>query len=86
VIEFVVDVEEALRESAKYDPETQRRERFLIASTEDLDENVLQAKEQRLLYEVKRSSAEGIGVTSMPCTHESVMSHADWNGSWAARD
>ena len=43
----------------EYDPETQRRERFLIASTEDLDENVLQAKEQRLLYEVKAELSRG---------------------------
>jgi len=43
----------------EYDPETQRRERFLIASTEDLDENILQAKEQRLLYEVKAELDHG---------------------------
>ncbi|HTT20314.1 MAG TPA: helicase-related protein [Terriglobales bacterium] len=43
----------------EYDPETQRRERFLIASTEDLDENILQAKEQRLLYEVKAELGRG---------------------------
>ncbi len=37
----------------EYDPETQRREKFLIAETEDLDEERVYAKERRLVEEVK---------------------------------
>ena len=36
-----------------YDPETQRRERFVIATPEDLDQNVVYAKERRLIELVK---------------------------------
>jgi superfamily II DNA or RNA helicase len=36
-----------------YDPDTQRRERFLVARPEDLDENVVYAKERRLIEIVK---------------------------------
>lgn len=36
-----------------YDPETQRRERFVIARPEDLDQNVVYAKERRLIEIVK---------------------------------
>jgi len=43
----------------EYDPETQRRERFLIAETRDLDERVVYAKERRLLEEVKAELARG---------------------------
>lgn len=41
-----------------YDPETQRRERFLIARPEDLDENVTYAKERRLI-EIVKTELEG---------------------------
>jgi hypothetical protein len=37
----------------EYDPETQRRERFLIAQPEDLDQNFVYAKERRLVEIVK---------------------------------
>ena len=43
----------------EYDPETQRRERFLIAETQDLDERRVYAKERRLLEEVKAELARG---------------------------
>jgi hypothetical protein len=39
----------------EYDPEIGRRERFIIAEPEELDENVLYAKERALLEEVRRS-------------------------------
>jgi superfamily II DNA or RNA helicase len=37
----------------EYDPETQRRERFLIAQPEDLDQELVYAKERRLIEIVK---------------------------------
>ena len=37
----------------EYDPETQRRERFLIAQPEDLDQEFIYAKERRLVQIVK---------------------------------
>ena len=37
----------------EYNPEAERRERFLIAETEDLDRDCLQAKERRLIEIVK---------------------------------
>jgi SNF2 family DNA or RNA helicase len=43
----------------EFDPETQRRERFLIAHTQDLDEECVYAKERRLLEEVKAELARG---------------------------
>jgi hypothetical protein len=43
-------------------PETQRREPFLIAATRDLDENLVYAKERRLLAEVKTSLERGRNV------------------------
>ena len=43
----------------EFDPETQRRERFLIAETLDLDERLVYAKERRLLEEVKAELARG---------------------------
>jgi hypothetical protein len=43
----------------EFDPETQRRERFLIAHTQDLDEECVYAKERRLLEEVKAELAHG---------------------------
>ena len=39
----------------EFDPETQRREPFLIAATRDLDENFVYAKERRLVEEIKAS-------------------------------
>jgi hypothetical protein len=43
----------------EYDPETQRRERFLIAQTQDLDQECVYAKERRLLEEVRAELARG---------------------------
>jgi hypothetical protein len=43
----------------EFDPETQRRERFLIAETQDLDEEHVYAKERRLVEEVKGELARG---------------------------
>jgi superfamily II DNA or RNA helicase len=43
----------------EYDPETQRREKFLISETEDLDEERVYAKEQKLVEEVKAELARG---------------------------
>ena len=40
-------------------PETQRRERFLISETVDLDERLVYAKERRLVEEVKAELARG---------------------------
>jgi hypothetical protein len=39
----------------EFNPETQRREPFLIAATRDLDQNLVYAKERRLVEEVKAS-------------------------------
>lgn len=44
---------------SEYDPETGRRERFVIAEPEDLDESVLYAKERWLLEEVRSSLGRG---------------------------
>ena len=43
----------------QYDPETQRRERFLIAEPLDLNEQLVYAKERRLVEEVKAELACG---------------------------
>ena len=43
----------------EYDPETQRRERFLIAEPVDLNEQLIYAKEHRLVEEVKAELACG---------------------------
>ncbi len=43
----------------EFDPETQRREKFLIAETEDLDEERIYAKERRLVDEVKAELGRG---------------------------
>ena len=43
----------------EFNPETQRREPFLIAATRDLDENFVYAKERRLVGEIKASLALG---------------------------
>ncbi|HJT71524.1 MAG TPA: DEAD/DEAH box helicase [Terriglobales bacterium] len=43
----------------EFDPETQRRERFLISETQDLDERLTYAKERRLVEEVKAELAVG---------------------------
>lgn len=43
----------------EFDPETQRRERFLISETQDLDERLVYAKERRLVEEVKAELARG---------------------------
>ena len=44
---------------SEYDPETQRREKFLIAETQDLDEECVYAKERALVDEVKSELARG---------------------------
>jgi len=41
----------------EFDQETQRRERFLISETQDLDERLVYAKERRLVEEVKAQLA-----------------------------
>lgn len=43
----------------EYDPETQRREKFLIAETPDLNEDHVYAKERCLVQEVKAELARG---------------------------
>ena len=43
----------------EFNPETQRRESFLIAATRDLDESLVYAKERKLLEEVKASLGRG---------------------------
>jgi hypothetical protein len=43
----------------EFDPETQRRERFLISETQDLDEGLAYAKERRLVEEVKAALVRG---------------------------
>jgi hypothetical protein len=43
----------------EFNPETQRREPFLIAATRDLDQNLVYAKERRLVEEVKTSLDRG---------------------------
>ncbi|MFZ1976268.1 MAG: DEAD/DEAH box helicase [Candidatus Acidiferrales bacterium] len=43
----------------EFDPETERRERFLISETRDLDEKLVYAKERRLAEEVKAELAHG---------------------------
>src|SRR5712664_3074546 len=43
----------------EFDPETQRRERFLIAETPDLNEDQVYAKERRLVEEVKGELTRG---------------------------
>ena len=43
----------------EFDPQVQRRVRFLIAHTRDLPQDRLQAKERHLLEEIKRELAEG---------------------------
>jgi Helicase conserved C-terminal domain len=44
---------------SEFDPETHRRERFVIAEPEDMDEKTLYAKERRLIDEVKASLSRG---------------------------
>lgn len=43
----------------EFDPETQRREKFLISATPDLSEDQVYAKERRLVEEVKAELARG---------------------------
>jgi superfamily II DNA/RNA helicase len=43
----------------EYDPETQRRERFLIAQPEDLDQEFVYAKERQLIEIVKAELQTG---------------------------
>jgi len=43
----------------EYDPETRKRERFLIAETQDLNQDQVYAKERRLVEEVKSELARG---------------------------
>ena len=43
----------------EFNPETQRREPFLIAATRDLDEDFVYAKERRLVEEIKASLERG---------------------------
>ena len=43
----------------EFNPETQRREPFLIAATRDLDQDFVYAKERRLVEEIKSSLERG---------------------------
>ena len=43
----------------EYDPETETRQKFVIAETQDLDTAVVQAKERRLLSEIKMELSRG---------------------------
>ena len=43
----------------EFNPESQRREPFLIAATRDLDQNFIYAKERRLVEEIKSSLERG---------------------------
>lgn len=43
----------------EYDPEAGRRERFVIAEPEDLDQNMLYAKERKLLEDIHASLSRG---------------------------
>jgi hypothetical protein len=43
----------------EFNPETQRREPFLIAATRDLDQSLVYAKERRLVEEIKSSLEHG---------------------------
>ncbi len=57
----------------EYDPETRKRERFLIAETQDLNQNHVYAKERRLVEEVKvRTSRAAVVARSMPSTRRSA--------------
>jgi superfamily II DNA or RNA helicase len=47
---------------SEYDPETRRRDRFLIADPADLDESVLYAKERKLIEIVQSELANSRGV------------------------
>src|SRR5207237_9895428 len=46
----------------EYNAETQRRERFVFAEPSDLDQNVVYAKEQRLVAEIKSELERGRAV------------------------
>jgi hypothetical protein len=46
----------------EFNPQTQRREPFLIAATRDLDQNLIYAKERRLIEEIKSSLERGRSV------------------------
>ena len=46
----------------EFNPETQRREPFLIAATPDLDQDLVYAKERRLIEEIKSSLERGRSV------------------------
>jgi hypothetical protein len=50
----------------EFNPETQRREPFLIAATRDLDEHFVYAKERRLVEEIKSSLERGRKVQVYP--------------------
>jgi hypothetical protein len=46
----------------EFNPETGRRESFLIAATRDLDEDFIYAKERRMLEEIRASLNRGRNV------------------------
>ena len=66
----------------EYDPETQKRERFLIAETQNLNEAHVYAKERRLVEEVK-SELRRVVVAArfMRFIRRSATSHAGLSGS-----
>jgi hypothetical protein len=53
----------------EYNPETERRERFLIARPQDLDQNCLYAKERRLIDLVKSELQSGRGSCHVYATY-----------------
>jgi len=63
----------------EYDPETQRRERFLIAQPEDLDQGFVYAKERRLVEIVDVSGGGGGCHFGGPAgTTPPMVSSGDW--------
>ncbi len=70
----------------EYDPETQKRERFLIAETRDLDESYVYAKERRLVEEVKTELRARRRCRFMRSTRRSATSHAGWSASSQVRE
>lgn len=64
-----------------FDSETQRRESFVIAEPEDLDESIVYAKERLLVEEVKQELAEGRRCQITLCTHRRETSPSVYNAS-----
>lgn len=66
----------------EFNPETNRRERFLIATPEDLDQAFLYAKERRLIELVRAELATGCRRCHIYASmRKSGMSQPDWQTS-----